>query len=146
MSGAGFAFLEPRGCVAVFDGMQTGHRKPLDTEINLVPFIDLMAVTIAFLLITAVWTQTGAQPVASSGQGTGDAAPLVLALTARGVALDGVTFRLDDLARLEKALREREARTATVEVDDGVLYEDLVHVIDACRGARVDVAVSPAAG
>jgi len=33
-----------------------GGRKSLDSEINMIPMIDLLMVTIAFLLITAVWT------------------------------------------------------------------------------------------
>lgn len=33
-----------------------GGRKPVDVEINLVPFIDMMTCMVAFLLITAVWT------------------------------------------------------------------------------------------
>lgn len=127
--------------------MQAGPKRPLDVEINVIPFIDLMAVTIAFLLITAVWTQTGAQPVATAGSGTGEAPPaLDLTLTARGVTLEATTFPLSALDRLEAALRAREVRSATVTVDDSVLYEDLVHVIDACRAAKVDVAVSPASG
>ncbi|MCL2777104.1 MAG: biopolymer transporter ExbD [Polyangiaceae bacterium] len=31
-------------------------RRPLDSEINMIPFIDLLMVTISFLLITAVWS------------------------------------------------------------------------------------------
>src|ERR1700760_1233240 len=65
------------------------RRKPLDTAINLVPFIDLMAVTISFLIMTAVWTQIGRLQVSSSGQASGDAAeqndeellPITLLLT-----------------------------------------------------------------
>jgi biopolymer transport protein TolR len=34
-----------------------GGKRGLDFEINLVPFIDLLSCLIAFLLITAVWTQ-----------------------------------------------------------------------------------------
>jgi biopolymer transport protein ExbD len=34
-----------------------GGRRSLDSEINMIPFIDLLLVTISFLLITAVWTQ-----------------------------------------------------------------------------------------
>ncbi len=34
-----------------------GGRKSLDSEINMIPMIDLLMVTISFLLITAVWTQ-----------------------------------------------------------------------------------------
>lgn len=33
-----------------------GGRKSLDSEINMIPFIDLLMVTISFLLITAVWS------------------------------------------------------------------------------------------
>ena len=44
-----------------------GGKKPLDTAINLVPFIDLMAVTIAFLIMTAVWTQVGRLQVGQAG-------------------------------------------------------------------------------
>ena len=32
-----------------------GGRRSTDSEINMIPFIDLLMVTIAFLLITAVW-------------------------------------------------------------------------------------------
>src|SRR5712692_10602892 len=42
-------------------------KKPLDATINLVPFIDLMAVTISFLIMTAVWTQIGRLQVSNSG-------------------------------------------------------------------------------
>ena len=47
-----------------------GGKKPLDTAINLVPFIDLMAVTISFLIMTAVWTQIGRLQVAQAGAPT----------------------------------------------------------------------------
>src|SRR5262245_52485261 len=33
-----------------------GTRRALDSEINMIPMIDLLMVTISFLLITAVWT------------------------------------------------------------------------------------------
>jgi biopolymer transport protein ExbD len=37
-------------------GGSTGRRRSLDSEINMIPMIDLLMVTISFLLITAVWT------------------------------------------------------------------------------------------
>jgi biopolymer transport protein ExbD len=43
------------GGVAV-DGGGKGGRKSLDSEINMIPMIDLLMVTISFLLITAVWS------------------------------------------------------------------------------------------
>lgn len=38
------------------DGGGSG-RKSVDSDVNMIPFIDLLMVTISFLLITAVWTQ-----------------------------------------------------------------------------------------
>ncbi len=38
------------------DGGGGGGRRNLDSEINMIPMIDLLMVTISFLLITAVWT------------------------------------------------------------------------------------------
>ena len=35
------------------------HKKHMDFEINLIPFIDLLSVCICFLLLTAVWLQVG---------------------------------------------------------------------------------------
>jgi biopolymer transport protein ExbD len=36
-------------------GAQGGHKRAVNSEINMIPFIDLLMCTIAFLLITAVW-------------------------------------------------------------------------------------------
>jgi biopolymer transport protein ExbD len=38
------------------DGGAKGRRRSLDSDINMIPMIDLLMVTISFLLITAVWT------------------------------------------------------------------------------------------
>ena len=35
----------------------SGGRRALDSDINMIPMIDLLMVTIAFLLVTAVWSQ-----------------------------------------------------------------------------------------
>lgn len=40
-------------------GAGGGGRRALDAEINAVPMVDLMMVTISFLLITAVWSNMG---------------------------------------------------------------------------------------
>ena len=40
------------------DGGGKGGRRSVDTEINMIPMIDLLMVTISFLLITAVWVQS----------------------------------------------------------------------------------------
>jgi biopolymer transport protein ExbD len=148
-----------------------GGKKPLDTAINLVPFIDLMAVTIAFLIMTAVWTQIGRLQVASSG-GPSDPTeetpkpetPVTLVLTQTEAKLQvgavaPEVFPLNreagkklDLARLVAKLKEvktqlPEQSNITVQAEDAVVYEDLVRVIDECIGAGMpNVSVQAAMG
>jgi biopolymer transport protein ExbD len=50
-----------------------GGRRALDSELNMIPMIDLLMVTISFLLITAVWTTMGR--VNASAQVPGPADP-----------------------------------------------------------------------
>ncbi len=45
-----------------------GGRKPVDSELNLVPYIDLLTCMVTFLLITAVWTQLARIDVTQKGQ------------------------------------------------------------------------------
>jgi biopolymer transport protein TolR len=146
-----------------------GGKKALDTAINLVPFIDLMAVTISFLIMTAVWNQIGRLTVTQSG-GPSDPSsappdmktlPLNLLITERGFTLssggsmveipkvkNAYVFchangedRIDDKCEentLIGALRKVKAevpdqRNITVQCEDGIKYDDLVRVIDACN-------------
>lgn len=53
------------------DGGGGDRKKPLNAELNLVPYIDLLTCMIAFLLITAVWTQLARLKIDQRGQGLG---------------------------------------------------------------------------
>jgi hypothetical protein len=53
-----------------------GRRKAVDADLNLVPYIDLLTCMVAFLLITAVWSQLARLSVAQRGQGQGDEAAI----------------------------------------------------------------------
>ena len=46
-----------------------GRRKDVNAELLLVPYIDLLTCMVAFLLITAVWTQMARLEVQQKGQG-----------------------------------------------------------------------------
>ena len=53
-----------------------GGRKPVNGDLLLVPYIDLLTCMVAFLLITAVWTQLARLEVQQKGQGqSGEDAP-----------------------------------------------------------------------
>lgn len=58
--------------MAHIEGGNSGGRN-VNSEVNLVPFIDLMSVCIIFLLVTAVWTQVSMIELGSSvyGKDTG---------------------------------------------------------------------------
>lgn len=144
-----------------------GGKKPLDTAINLVPFIDLMAVTISFLIYTAVWTQVGRLQVSSAGNSpdsTPDdkSIPLTLTLTNQDLrlaagpsAFDPIPITRDpkgriDLTKLTAQLKDVKSRlpqdesTITLQTADDVKYDDLVHVIDEMIGDGLpNVSVSP---
>jgi len=58
------------------EGGGGGGRKSVDSNVNMVPMIDLLISVIAFLLMTAVWVQTGAlQASQPRGAPTPDSQP-----------------------------------------------------------------------
>ncbi len=52
-----------------------GGRRTLDTEINMIPMIDLLMVTVSFLLITAVWVQSSRIDANANVPGTSETPP-----------------------------------------------------------------------
>lgn len=142
-----------------------GGKKSVDTAVNLVPFIDLLCSLIAFLMMTAVWTQIGKLQVAQQGGPTQDQPPdqkptlqLNLTLTERGYLLSAGASAIEvpkkDAAYDLKGLMEKfklvkadnpEQRTITVSAEDAVEYQDLVRVVDLCIEAQLpDVSVQAA--
>jgi len=148
-----------------------GGKKPLDTAINLVPFIDLMAVTISFLILTAVWTQIGRLQVSQAGGPSAEETPptevktvqLTLAITPEELKLtaDQSTFepipltrdsngKLDLVKLTErfKQLKEQfpDQAAITLQTDDKVRYDVLVRIIDECLGSGLPQVSVMAAG
>lgn len=131
-----------------------GGKKPLDTTINLVPFIDLMAVTIVFLIMTAVWSQLGRLQVSNSGQSAEQSEPppttlqpITLLITEKELKLTVGSSALDPLPitynekgdmEIEKLLiklrelhnQQPEQAAITLSTEDNVKYKDLVRLID----------------
>jgi biopolymer transport protein ExbD len=129
-------------------------RKPVDADLVLVPYIDLLTCMVAFLLITAVWSQLARLSVAQKGQGETDgqtlehATRIAVAVHADGFnvivgddqkpierragALDYAALG-DELARIKKA--HPDATDAQVLPEDGVVFDTIIRTMDVTMNA-----------
>jgi len=134
-----------------------GGKKSLDATINLVPFIDLLSSLIAFLLMTAVWTQIATLQVGQQGnsqapqeQPKEEIPKLTITVTEKGFMLQSGADQLPvekagndyNFEELNKKLADVKANIpelndVTVQAEDGVVYDVLVRVIDSCLGNRM---------
>lgn len=140
--------MEPECAVGVSPGMDS--RKPLNAELNLVPFIDLLSCCISFLLITAVWTQLDAIAVQQVGGGDGShiedsPSPVQVVVEEDGYLVrdpermytipkrggfydsEALTVKLQEWAHLQNPVELFGV--------DGIRYEDVIHAMDAAQGA-----------
>jgi len=141
-------------------GAHAGGRKTVDSEIPLVPFIDLLLCCVMFLLVTAVWNQLAAVD-ASTPNATGDARPVDAPVDTPPVYLEltrtdvGVSF--PDGSRSRVALEALpmvlqhldEALVLEMLPDDDVPHEGVVRALSLLRGAghpRVRLLYSRPAG
>lgn len=150
-----------------------GGKKSLDMAVNLVPFIDLMAVTISFLIMTAVWTQIGRLQVSQAGGPSANEEPpaeqtktvqLTLAVTPEQLVLSADQAAFDpipvvrdtntgkiDLSKLAERFKEIKEKfpdqsAITLQTDDKVRYDVLVRIIDECLGNQLPQVSVMAAG
>lgn len=129
-------------------------------EVNLIPFIDLLSVCISFLLLTAVWLQTG---VMSTKQGLGtesqvkaeeikslwvelDAKNMVTVSTKGFKKNSKRQMSLKELATYAASLRKSnpDLRTALVMPELTSSYDDLIGAMNSLRKAEItDIGISP---
>lgn len=142
-----------------------GGKKNTDFNVNLVPFIDLLSSLIAFLMMTAVWTQVGRLQVATGG-GVSDSTDipkptlqLNLTITEQGYSIiaggkidvpkkDG-QYDVKALAEKLKAVKADypDQRNITVMAEDAIEYQDIVRAVDLCIELGLpDVSVQAALG
>lgn len=146
-------------------------KKHLDFEVNLIPFIDLLSVSICFLLITAVWLNVGSMNVkqAVGGQAQEDTkkSPLVwVRMTAQGdldlevqqssmmpsslrkfrVAQQGNQVNWDAFEKALASLKQAEPslNTGLIQPTASTSYEDIIDVMDKLKkSGMTDLGVSP---
>lgn len=127
-----------------------GGKKGLGVPLNLVPMIDLFSVCITFLLITAVWTQTGRISVDQSvqkpqkQQQTEPPKRLTILLDRNGYVVKFADLRPEALPKvgdkydtegLKKKVEELKLpkdQKVIVAPEDQVPYADMITAMDTC--------------
>ena len=133
-----------------------GGKKPLNADLNLVPYIDLLTCMVAFLLITAVWSQLARLEAHQKGQGqAGEDTPpekvfkLVVLVNDSGFNLvadqdqqpipkKGDSYDYEKLGDELKKIKDTHADKTDIQVasDDTIKFEVLVKTMDAALSAR----------
>jgi biopolymer transport protein ExbD len=136
------------------DNAEGASKRPVDTDINLIPMIDLLLCCVMFLLVTAVWNQLARLTADQQNRDSSPAAlptssiQLVLQVQNHGYTLAstaGDRFEIPkvadryDLEGLQEKLRDRRRlepnkRDLIVAPEDGVAYEDIIHAMDTVVG------------
>jgi len=133
-----------------------GGKKSVDSEIPLIPFIDLLLCCVMFLLVTAVWNQLArldANQKQPGQQAPDDPPPeehikVVLQVQASGYVIASTAGdRVEipkiadkfDIEQLREKLQERKRlepnrRDLVVAPEDGVMYSDVVEAMDTVVG------------
>ncbi len=134
-----------------------GGKKSLNVDLNLVPMIDLMVVCVTFLLMTAVWTQTGRITVDQSVQKpqpkqeqTEPPKRLTILVDAKGYTVkfaDGQPVSIPktkgeyDVEKLQEHLKELELKQdqkIIVAPEDSIPYKDMIATMDNCMEVGLD--------
>jgi biopolymer transport protein ExbD len=139
---------------------QKGGRKAVDSELNLIPFIDLLSVCILFLLMTAVWVQIS--KMSAFSQPTGQATVRHSEVSSINEMREGRTWDVlirtkgievrqnrrslgtypaegieDVFVRLKKKLPNPEKAKVAVRAADDVVYDNVIIVLDALMAVNL---------
>jgi biopolymer transport protein ExbD len=141
--------------VAVETGGKSG-KKELNAELNLVPYIDLLTCMVAFLLITAVWTQLARLQAQQKGQGqAGEETPpelqvkvvvmvnqegfnLVVGQDQTPIPKKGAEYDFERLAAELKKAKDGhpDKNDAQVASEDTIKFDVLIRAMDTAIQAR----------
>jgi biopolymer transport protein ExbD len=133
-----------------------GAKKSLNVELNLVPYIDLLTCMVAFLLITAVWTQLARLSAQQKGQGqAGEETPpeiqtkivvvvsqeqfnLVVGPDQTPIPKKGSDYDFEKLAAELKKAKDAHPDKNDVQVasEDNIVFDTLIRTMDTVLSAR----------
>jgi biopolymer transport protein ExbD len=152
--------------VSVETGNKAG-KKALNADLNLVPYIDLLTCMVAFLLITAVWSQLARLEAHQKGQGqAGEETPpekmvkLVIVVNGEGFNLvadqdqqpipkRGDQYDFEKLATELKKFKDSHPDKNDLQVasEDTIKFDTLIRTMDTALTARFpDISLIDAGG
>ena len=126
--------------------LQRGPRRRTISEINMVPFIDVMLVLLIIFMVTAPLITAGVVDLPSVGKARQRSEPHVVELVvgadeALRLRVDGKesgTLAVGDVAaRVRDAQRGVETTPVIISADRNVRYESVVRVMDALQRAGI---------
>src|SRR3712207_6736420 len=135
--------------VSVDSGGGKSGKKSVNADLNLVPYIDLLTCMVAFLLITAVWTQLARLQAQQKGQGqAGEETPpemqtkIVVVVNQEGFNLvvgqdqtpipkKGTDYDFETLSQALKKAKDAHPDKNDVQVasEDQIKFDDLIRTM-----------------
>lgn len=133
-----------------------GGSSKIDTELNLVPFIDLLSTLVLFLLLTVVWVQIAAIPAGVDSKGkaattSDEQTKLLVRVSRNGFALtwpqklasDHLPQSVHSIGELSHIIQKHSHRLkqtpASVSGDDQVEYGQVIQALDALKSSGLAV-------
>ena len=115
-------------------------RPPIEPEINLIPFIDVLLVIMIFLMLTTTWSRLTEVnlnlPVADAHKYSDRPRQVVLTVSAQGTfAIDRITVPAQTAEALGAALgavTSRETRLI-ISADAAATHQSVIHAMEAAR-------------
>ena len=120
--------------------MKFNKTAPLEPDINLIPFIDVLLVVLIFLMLTTTWSKFNelnlSLPVASSNSSQTENSTWVVSVSSQGAyTLNGTALEGRQIQDLQKALVGLNQSDASllIKADASASHQAVVNVLEAAR-------------
>jgi biopolymer transport protein ExbD len=116
------------------------QNNPIEPDINLIPFIDVLLVVLIFLMLTTTWSKYNEMnvslPSAASHQASQDNTTWTVSVSAQGTyAVNGSTLEGRQVQDLQKALSGlgKSEGNLLIKADASASHQAVVNVLEAAR-------------
>ena len=120
--------------------MKFKKNSPLDPDINLIPFIDVLLVVLIFLMLTTTWSKYNEMnvslPSAASNQASEESTTWTVSVSSQGAyAINGSAIEGRQIQDLQKALSGlgKSEGSMLIKADASASHQAVVNVLEAAR-------------